>query len=150
MSPSKAKWEKVDFGTTKLLLKKIEDYGIKSRVLILRNVDESTLYTLYRSANLFWSFSAPEGFCVPVIEAMWFDVPVLAFASTAVPETMADAGLLFDDKSDPKACAALAYHLINDAALRSVIIDAQRRRRDVFTIDSVLPRILSLVDDFIS
>lgn len=135
---------------TKLLLKKIEDYGIKSRVLILRNVDESTLYTLYRSANLFWSFSDHEGFCVPVIEAMWFDVPVLAFASTAVPETMADAGLLFDDKSDPKACAALAYHLINDAALRSVIIDAQRRRRAVFTIDSVLPRILSLVDDFIS
>ena len=135
---------------TKMLLKKIADYGIKSRVLILRNVDESTLYTLYRSADLFWSFSDHEGFCVPVIEAMWFDVPVLAYASTAVPETMADAGLLFDDKTDPKACAALAYHLVNDDSLRSVVVNAQRGRREVFTIDSVLPHILSMVDDLIS
>lgn len=133
---------------TRALLKKIDEYGIKSRVLILGDVDESALYTLYRSADLFWSFSDHEGFCVPVIEAMWFDTPVLAYASTAVPETMGDAGLLFSDKTDPKACAALAYHLVNDISLRSVVIDAQRRRREIFTIDSVLPRILSMIEDF--
>ena len=133
---------------TKVLLKKIEDYGIKSRVLILRDVDESSLYTLYRSADLFWSFSDHEGFCVPVVEAMWFDVPVLAFSCTAVPETMADAGLLFDDKTDPKASAALAYHLVNDASLRSAIVAAQQRRREAFTIDNLLPQVLSMIDDF--
>ena len=54
----------------------------------------------YRAADVFVSLSEHEGFCVPLVEAMHFGVPTVAFASTAVPETVGDATLLLADK-DP-------------------------------------------------
>jgi glycosyltransferase involved in cell wall biosynthesis len=44
--------------------------------------------------------SEHEGFGVPLVEAMWFDIPVLAYSSSAVPETLGEAGLMFNNKND--------------------------------------------------
>ena len=73
--------------------------------------------------------SEHEGFCVPLVEAMWFDIPILAYRSTAVPETLGDAALMFTCKSDLDQLAALSWLVIIDADLRQRLIQAQRRRR---------------------
>jgi glycosyltransferase involved in cell wall biosynthesis len=75
---------------------------------------------------------------------MWFDVPVLAFRSSAIPETLGEAGLMFTEKR-PAEVAALAHLLIEDGPLRRTIVEAQRRRRRDFLPDATLSSLLDLL-----
>ena len=70
---------------------------------------------------------------------MWFDIPILAYRSTAVPETLGDAALMFTDKGDLHAVAAMASLLLSDRTLRQRLINAQRRRRAQFLPEQIRP-----------
>ena len=102
-------------------------------MVVTNRVSDSQLHAFYRTAHLFWSMSEHEGFCIPLIEAMWFDVPILAFKSSAVPETLGKAGLLFTNKDDFLSLAALAKILVKDEDIKYKVLAAQRRRRMAFT-----------------
>ena len=117
----------------------IHRLGLSDCVLITDKVTESQLHAYYRTAHLYWSMSEHEGFGVPLIEAMWFDIPVLAYAVTAVPETMDAGGLLINSKQDLAKVAALAKLCVHDEDLRRKILIAQRKRRNDFLPDAVLP-----------
>lgn len=110
----------------------IAKYGLGEHVLFLGSIPDPGLQACYRTAHLFWSMSEHEGFGVPLIEAMWFDVPVLALNSAAVPETMGCSGALFADDVDEKRLAALARVLITDPETRQAVFSAQRQRRTAF------------------
>ena len=110
----------------------IEALGLEDSVLLPGSVGDAQLAAYYRTAHLFWSMSEHEGFCVPLVEAMWFDLPVLAFRSTAVPETLEQAGIMFTEKTEMRQIAALAFQLMHDGALRDRVIRAQRHRRRTF------------------
>ena len=80
--------------------------------------------------------SEHEGFCVPLVEAMFFDVPILAFASTAVPETLGGCGIIFD-KKDPSYAAKCLHAILNDKELKSRIVEEQRERLKYFEYENV-------------
>ena len=67
-------------------------------VHFLGHVSNEELSALYDVADLFLCASEHEGFCVPIIEAFYKRVPVLAYAATAVPATMDGGGVLYDDE----------------------------------------------------
>lgn len=94
---------------------------------------QSQLLSIYQTADLFCSMSEHEGFCVPIVESMFFNVPVLAYNTSAVPETMEKSGILFNSKGDKKGLAALTFLLLTDEELRSKVIQSQKIRRDFFT-----------------
>jgi glycosyltransferase involved in cell wall biosynthesis len=96
-------------------------------VVFLRSVPQDVLSAVYRSASVFLCMSEHEGFCIPVIEAMAHDVPVVAYAAAAVPETMDGAGVLFDRKDMP-GVAEMMGRLIRDATLRNAVLTRQRER----------------------
>jgi glycosyltransferase involved in cell wall biosynthesis len=127
------------------LRERTQALGIESSVLTLRHATDAQLHACYRTAHLFWSMSEHEGFCVPLVEAMWFDVPVLAFRSSAVPETLGHAGMMFTEKK-PAEVAALAHLLVENRDLRGKIVAAQRARREDFLPSAVLPKFLRLID----
>ena len=56
----------------------------------------------YETADLFLCASEHEGFCVPIVEAFYKQVPVLAYAATAVPSTMDGAGVLYEPRIWPE------------------------------------------------
>ena len=89
--------------------------------------------------------SEHEGFCLPLIEAMWFDIPVLAYKSSAIPETLGKAGIMFTSKKDLVSVAALAKLLVRDDDVRARVLRAQRRRRTDFLPESVLPKLDELI-----
>lgn len=124
----------------------IANLGLRDHVLRPGSITDAELAACYRTADLYWSMSEHEGFCVPLIEAMWFDVPVLAFRSSAVPETLGEGGLMFTDKGNWSELAALAYVMITDADLRAKVIAAQRRQRETFLPARVVPVLAKLVD----
>ena len=88
------------------------------------HVSDEELVAFYEAADLFLCASEHEGFCVPLVEAFYMQVPVLAFAATAVPATMDHAGVLFTEK-DPMHVAALMDAIISNVALQETIVDGQ-------------------------
>jgi glycosyltransferase involved in cell wall biosynthesis len=119
--------------------------ALRGRVILTGQVNDAELAAYYRTAHLFWSMSEHEGFCVPLVEAMWFDVPILAYKSSAVPETLADAGLLFTPVEPSRELAAAASLLVHDPVLRETVLRAQHRRRRDFLPDRVGPALDRIV-----
>lgn len=121
------------------LEKFIIDCGLGGDVFFAGKVDDHHLHAYYRTAHLYWSMSEHEGFGVPFIEAMWFDVPVLAFKSSAIPETLGRAGVLFNSKDSLLEVAALAHLLVSNASFQTMVLAAQQERRQDFLPERVLP-----------
>jgi len=84
----------------------------------------------YRHAAVFVTMSEHEGVCVPLLEAMSFDVPVVARAFGAIPETMGDAGLLLPAEDDPILAAEALAEVLTNPTLRTELV---RRGRDRLT-----------------
>ena len=82
-------------------------------------VPDEDLAAYYRTASVYVSLSEHEGFCVPLLEAMAADVPVLAYASTAVPDTLGGAGVQFHPKDLELAAELLGELAYNDDAARA-------------------------------
>ena len=103
-------------------------------------VPDEELAAYYRHAHAYVSLSEHEGFCAPLVEAMAMDVPILAYAAAAVPETLGGAGVSFAPK-DLELAAELLGRVIYDEPFRRGIIAGQRRRREDFTLEALAPRI---------
>jgi glycosyltransferase involved in cell wall biosynthesis len=107
-------------------------------------VPDEDLATYYRSASVYISLSEHEGFCVPLLEAMAADVPVLAYGSTAVPDTLGGAGVEFHPK-DLEFAAELLGELAYNEGLRASVIAGQQRRLADFGDDRVREALSRLV-----
>jgi glycosyltransferase involved in cell wall biosynthesis len=110
-------------------------------------VSDEDLAAYYRHASVYISLSEHEGFCVPLLEAMSADVPVLAYSCTAVPDTLGGAGVQFVPK-DLEFAAELLGELAYNDSLRTRVIDGQRRRLASFgngSLQDKLTRLLSMV-----
>jgi glycosyltransferase involved in cell wall biosynthesis len=99
-------------------------------------VPDEDLAAFYRWADVYVSLSEHEGFCVPLVEAMAADVPVLAYAAGAVPETLGGAGVLFSPKDLELAAEAMGM-LVYDRPMREAVIAGQRKRLLDFSTDRV-------------
>ena len=101
--------------------------GLWDAVDIAGAVSDAERTAYFRGADVYLSLSEHEGFGAPLLEAMYNDLPIVAYASTAVPETVGDAGLLLTDK-DPVTVAAAVHRVVTDGDLRHSLVAAGRRR----------------------
>ncbi len=109
-------------------------------------VPDEDLAAFYRWADVYVSLSEHEGFCVPLVEAMAADVPVLAYAAGAVPETLGGAGLLFEPK-DLELAAEMLGMLVYDRPMRDRVIEGQRRRLADFSSARIELQLLAMVNN---
>jgi L-malate glycosyltransferase len=100
---------------------------LDDRFIFTGAVPDEELAVYYRHAAVYVSLSEHEGFCVPLVESMAADVPVMAYAAAAVPDTLGGAGVQFAPK-DLEFAAELLGQLAFDDDLRSTVIAGQRRR----------------------
>jgi glycosyltransferase involved in cell wall biosynthesis len=100
---------------------------LNDRFVFTGAISDEELAVYYRHAAVYISMSEHEGFCVPLVEAMAADVPVLAYAAAAVPDTLGGAGVQFSPK-DLEYAAELLGALAFDDSLRARVIAGQRRR----------------------
>jgi L-malate glycosyltransferase len=108
-------------------------------------VPDDDLAAFYRWADAYVSLSEHEGFCVPLVEAMAADVPVLAYAAGAVPETLGGAGMLFAPK-DLEVAAEMLGMLVYDRPVRDRIIQGQRRRLEDFAPARIEQQLMAIVN----
>ena len=78
---------------------------LDGQVHFTEEVSEEQLRAYFLATHVFAITSEHEGFCVPMVEAMAYHVPVTAYASTAITETLGPAGLLWPER-DPRLIAA--------------------------------------------
>ncbi len=123
----------------------IEALGLTAAIDMTGAVSAGGLTAYYESADVFVVCSEHEGFCVPLLEAMHHRVPIVAFAATAVPETLGDGGLLLDAK-DACTIATAVDRVLSDTDLRTQLIDAGAQRLRAFDIDTSRRKLLDAIE----
>ncbi len=122
----------------------VTDLGLEEAVELPGVLTFPQLLAEYRAASVYVSLSEHEGFCVPVLEAMHFGVPVVALARSAVPETVGDGALLLESK-DPVVVAAGVHRVLTDAPLREALVTAGRCRVEHFSLANSRRRLLEVI-----
>lgn len=121
----------------KLLHRLVERLGLQSAVVFTGGVSDEVLKAYYLVADVFVTVSEHEGFCVPLIEAMSMNVPITAYASTAIPETLGDAGIVWNERN-PLLIVESIHRLLRDTSLRNALAERGRRRYEsMFTNDKI-------------
>lgn len=92
------------------------------------SISPEELVAYYRGASVFACASDHEGLCVPVLEAMAFDVPVIARGVAALPETIGDAGLVLPAEGGPLLLAEAIAMLIESTEIRDELTTRGRER----------------------
>jgi len=105
-----------------------DDFFLKpEEIQFIGHVPDEEMIALYKASDVFLSLSEHEGFCLPLIESMIFDLPVIALNSTAVPYTLGEAGILIRD-SRPELVAELVDRVAHDQTLKAKLVESGRRQ----------------------
>jgi glycosyltransferase involved in cell wall biosynthesis len=115
------------------------ELGVGHAVTFAGSVSLAALVAYYRTATAFVSLSEHEGFGVPLLEAMRFDLPVVAYDAGAVAETLGDAGLRAKTRDLPEI-AELVGLVTERSDLRASLTAAGRRRLADFSTATVEER----------
>ncbi len=111
------------------LLKKL---GLSADVVITGQVGFPDLVAHYLTADLFLCMSEHEGFCVPLLESMYYKIPIIAYNAAAVPSTLGGSGILVN-KKDPLIVGELMDFVLSDENLKERMIKKQTRRLKDFS-----------------
>jgi len=107
-------------------------FKVEDSVFFFGAVSDKVLKNLYKTASVYLCASLHEGFCVPLLEAFSFDLPVVAFRNGAIPETLGGAGICTQNDDTESVFKAL-YLLTNDVETRNMVISKQRSRLKEFS-----------------
>lgn len=127
------------------LVRLADGLGVAGAVVFAGRVSAEDLVAYYQVASVFVSMSEHEGFGVPLLESMLFDVPVMAYRAGAVPYTMGGAGVLFARKEIPLLCEMI-HCLIHDRGLRQRVLAVQRARLAELDPERAIRRLVAVVD----
>jgi glycosyltransferase involved in cell wall biosynthesis len=111
-------------------------------VVFTGQAEDDELRAYYSVGTAYVSLSEHEGFCVPLLEAMAFGMPVVAYDAGAVAETLAGAGVLLKTKP-PEEVAGLLKKIVSDVGTRAAVLAGQRRRLDEVRATDVGARLLT-------
>ncbi len=119
----------VDGGVYATLFDEVKRLDLVDRVLIATDLTLAQQHAIYRAADAFVSLDRAGTSRDEFVEALSFDIPVLAFKTPAACEILDGASILVTDASDQLALAVLVHFLVTDPTLRASIVAAQRARR---------------------
>ena len=94
-------------------------------VVFTGHVTLPQLVAYYRIADLFLCMSEHEGFGIPLVESMYFGVPIVAYNAAAVPYTLGGSGVLVDEKDYPRI-AELMDVILREEKVKRKIVDVQK------------------------
>ncbi|MCQ2533996.1 MAG: glycosyltransferase [Clostridia bacterium] len=131
------------------LKKYAETLGVMDNVIFTGHISFKEILAFYSIASVFLCMSEHEGFCVPLAEAMFFKVPIIAYDACAIPYTLDGSGALIDSKN-PVEVALLIDRIVKDEELRNKIIEGQNRRLEDFQYEKVKELFAGYLKDFIN
>ena len=130
----------------KSLVKYIDELKVEN-VEFTRHVSFDCVIATLKSADVFVCLSEHEGFCIPLLEAMHFEIPIVAYNSTAVTLTMGKGGVLLTDK-DPLTVAGAIDSVVKNAELREEIKEDQREHLKEYSYDAISEKLWKYLTAF--
>ena len=126
----------------------INRLNLVDRVVLTDKVCLLDLKTYYELSDVFVCMSEHEGFCVPLLESMYFRLPILAYNSTAVPFTLGKSGILINSKKYEEI-AEMINLLIEDSKMRTRIIKGEEKRLRDFDGDVIKIKLKQIIEKVI-
>lgn len=114
-------------------------------IVFTGHIPFAELLSVYRLGDVFLSMSEHEGFCLPLIEAGFFRVPIVAYDAGAVAETLDGSGLVFSHKKY-ELVAGLLENVLENAGLRKHLQNMQEQRIDGYLRDAEPGKLASLLE----
>lgn len=118
-------------------------------VIFTGHITFDKILAYYQIADIFLCMSQHEGFCVPLVESMFFNVPVIALNSCAVPDTLSESGVLLPD-NNPVYTAEIISRIINDSSFRNDVLRKQKKRLSDFSYKKTGNLFKEILSDFIN
>jgi len=115
-------------------------------VVFTGHIKESELIAYYRIADTFLCMSEHEGFGIPLLESMYFGVPVIAYNAAAVPYTLSGSGILVKERNYAKI-AELIDIVLRNGSLRVKVIEGQKKRLEDFTLLKIEKQFRQYIDE---
>jgi glycosyltransferase involved in cell wall biosynthesis len=130
---------------TAVLRSLIRRLRLENAVTFTGEVSDARLSAYYRGSNIFVTTSQHEGFCVPLVEAMAMELPIVAYTSTAIPETVGSAGIVWEERN-PFLIAESINFIASDASLsKNLSIQGCRRYQELYTTERIKKRFVDAI-----
>ncbi len=126
---------------------RIRQYNLEENVVLTDKVSNEELFAYYRSADLFLCMSEHEGFGIPLIESMLFNLPVMAYNSSNIKSTLNKGGILFNEKS-PKYTASVIKILRENPAFKTEVLRTQKEALKIYEHENIVEKLVSFLNDF--
>jgi glycosyltransferase involved in cell wall biosynthesis len=123
----------------------IDEWSINPRIVFTEEVSNESLKSYYLLADALLMTSEHEGFCVPLVEAMAMKVPIVAYASTAIPETAADAALVWEERDPFLMAQSIDFLQTSEAEKMALVYRGSRRYEENFSYRAIEKRFLDVV-----
>jgi glycosyltransferase involved in cell wall biosynthesis len=98
-----------------------------NEVISITTLSDKELKSYFQISDVFLCMSEHEGFCIPLVESMHFDIPIIAYNAGAIPDTLGGAGILLNHKKFGEIANIIDILISNDL-LKNQIIEQQNQR----------------------
>ena len=112
------------------LMQYVSKLGLVDDVVFTGHVKFDDILAYYKVSDVFLCMSEHEGFCVPLAEAMYFKLPIVAYDSSAIAETMGNGGFILKEKNPLKTAGVIDYIMKNDIFRQEIIKNQEIRLED--------------------
>lgn len=123
--------------------------GVSDSIVFEGSISAEELAALYETCDVFVGCSDHEGFCAPLLEAMHHGLPIVVYGAGAVPETVAEAGVVLPSK-EPAVVAAAVQRVLHDDGLRSGLVEAGLDRAEQFAPERARKQFRSAIEGALS
>lgn len=117
-------------------------------VIFTGHIKFDEILAYYNLADTYICMSEHEGFCVPLVEAMYFKIPIVAYDKCAIKYTLGGSGFLLDG-NDPLITAGVVHKINTDSDLRTALISGQKERLKHFGYEAVSEQFKKCLNRFI-
>lgn len=126
----------------------VADLAITEKVVFAGFASFRELLTYYSASHLYLCLSEHEGFCVPLMESMYFGLPIVAYLTGGIPETLGGAGVGLTEKNWEEIAEIMAL-ILEDPDLRQGIITRQKQRLEDLSLEKNKQRLQAFLAPFV-
>lgn len=131
------------------LKKLVAELGLNDDVTFTGRAPFDQYIAYYKMADVFLCMSAHEGFCIPVVEALYFNIPIIAVNATAVPDTLGGSGLLLESRDSAQVADAI-NKIVTDERFRKELLEGEKNRLDELMPDKIKKLYLNVLEQCLS
>jgi glycosyltransferase involved in cell wall biosynthesis len=121
----------------------IAELGVQDNVVLYDKMSFAGICAFYKGVDVFLCMSEHEGFCIPIIEAEYCGLPVIAHYRRGVPEALGPTQRWFTSLDYATYAAALNELRVDPALAERTGADAARSVRERFDIEAIRGRFLN-------